>query len=117
VAQGKGSGEILLANALSAHRSQENLFGWDLMYHDIHSSDLLREPKVSVQPDPLGSTLEEQAAFDPRLFRPLMVNLRVALHQITLHLIHVSELDDVTPKEEMFSHAAYERRTVSHRIL
>ena len=117
VAQGQASGDILLTNALSALRSQENLFGWDLMYHDIHSSDLLREPKVSFQPDPLDSTPEEHAAFDPRLFRPLMVNLRVALHQITLHLIHVSDLSDVTPIREMFSHAAYERRTVSHRIL
>ena len=117
MAEGEASGEILFTNALSAHRSQENLFGWDLMYHDVHSSDLLREPKVSFQPDPLDSTPEEHAAFDPRLFRPLMVNLRVALHQITLHLIHVSELGHVTLTREAFSHAAYERRTVSHRIL
>ncbi|CAF5223796.1 unnamed protein product, partial [Rotaria magnacalcarata] len=31
--------------------------------------------------------------FDPRYFRPLMVTLRVALHNITAHLLHHTDLE------------------------
>lgn len=36
---------------------------------------------------------DEIQIFDPRHFRPLMVSLRVALHQITVQLLHVNLID------------------------
>lgn len=33
--------------------------------------------------------IDETEPFDARYFRPLMVTLRVALHNITAHLLHV----------------------------
>ncbi|CAF4445999.1 unnamed protein product, partial [Adineta steineri] len=68
---------------------KENLFGWDQMFHDIHEPDLIRDKKIIVHDDPLIGMIDENQAFDPRYFRPLMVTLRVALHNITFHLLHV----------------------------
>jgi len=70
---------------------KENLFGWDQMYHDIREPDLIREKKIIVHDDPLVDLIDESTAFDPRYFRPLMVTLRVALHNITAHLVHVKQ--------------------------
>ncbi|CAF3740732.1 unnamed protein product [Rotaria sordida] len=67
---------------------KENLFGWDQMYHDIHEPDLIRENKIIIPDDPLVNMIDEDCPFDPRYFRPLMVTLRVALHNITVHLIY-----------------------------
>jgi len=68
---------------------KENLFGWDQMFHDIHEPDLINEKKIIVHHDPLIDMIDETQPFDPRYFRPLMVTLRVALHNITAHLLHV----------------------------
>ncbi|CAF4065238.1 unnamed protein product, partial [Rotaria sp. Silwood2] len=70
---------------------KENLFGWDQMYHDINEPELIREKQIIVSDDPLVNMIDENHQFDPRYFRPLMVNLRVALHNITAHLIHHSD--------------------------
>ena len=59
------------------------------MYHDIREPDLIRENKITVHDDLLFDVIDEARPFDPRYFRPLMVTLRVALHNITGHLIHV----------------------------
>lgn len=59
------------------------------MYHDITEPDLIRENKIIVNDDPLIDMIDETQPFDPRYFRPIMVTLRVALHNITGHLIHV----------------------------
>ncbi|CAF4971055.1 unnamed protein product, partial [Rotaria sp. Silwood1] len=67
---------------------KENIFGWDQMYHDIHEPELIREKKIIVHDDPLVDIIDETIPFDPRYFRPLMATLRVALHNITGHLIH-----------------------------
>lgn len=61
------------------------------MYHDINEPDLIRKNKMTVNEDPLADIIDENHPFDPRYFRPLMVTLRVALHNITAHLIHVNE--------------------------
>lgn len=71
---------------------KENLFGWDQTYHDIREPDLIREKKIIVKDDPLIDMIDETKPIDPRYFRPLMVTLRVALHNITLHLLHVNLL-------------------------
>jgi hypothetical protein len=59
------------------------------MFHDIHEPDLIREKKIIVHDDPLVDMIDENQPFDPRYFRPLMVTLRVALHNVTFHLLHV----------------------------
>ncbi|CAF4861270.1 unnamed protein product, partial [Rotaria magnacalcarata] len=41
-----------------------------------------------VNDDPLLDIIDANQQFDPRYFRPLMVTLRVALHNITAHLLH-----------------------------
>jgi hypothetical protein len=69
---------------------KENIFGWDQMYHDICEPELIREKKIIVNDDPLTDIIDESRPFDPRYFRPLMVTLRVALHNITSHLLHVN---------------------------
>ena len=63
------------------------------MYHDISEVDPNREKKSSstIEIDPI----DENQLFDPRYFRPLMVSLRVALHQITVHLIHVNSIENL----------------------
>lgn len=68
---------------------QENIFGWDQMYHDIREPQLIRDGKIVVHDDPLVDIIDETHPFDPRYFRPLMATLRVALHNITAHLVHV----------------------------
>ncbi|CAF1031213.1 unnamed protein product [Adineta ricciae] len=70
---------------------KENLFGWDQSFHDIREPDLIRENKIVVHDDPLIDMIDESRPFDPRYFRPLMVTLRVALHNVTLHLLHHTE--------------------------
>jgi len=59
------------------------------MFHDIREPDLIHEKKIVVHDDPLIDIIDEDQPFDPRYFRPLMVTLRVALHNITSHLLHV----------------------------
>ena len=68
---------------------KENLFGWDQVFHDIYEPNLIREGKIVVPDDPLVNMIDENKPFDPRYFRPLKVTLRVALHNITVHLLHV----------------------------
>jgi hypothetical protein len=58
------------------------------MFHDIHEPDLIREKKIIVSDDPIVDMIENKP-FDPRYFRPLMVTVRVALHNITVQLLHV----------------------------
>ncbi|UJR36630.1 hypothetical protein I4U23_029350 [Adineta vaga] len=70
---------------------KENLFGWDQMFHDIREPDFIREKKIVVHDDPLVDMIDESQPFDPRYFRPLMVTLRVALHNMTLHFLHHTE--------------------------
>ncbi len=60
------------------------------MFHDIREPELIREKKITVHDDPLVDLIDESHPFDPRYFRPLMVTLRVALHNITAHLLHVN---------------------------
>jgi hypothetical protein len=60
------------------------------MFHDIREPDLIHEKKIFVHDDPLIDIIDEDQPFDPRYFRPLMVTLRVALHNITSHLLHVN---------------------------
>ncbi|CAF1000290.1 unnamed protein product, partial [Adineta steineri] len=67
---------------------KENLFGWDQMFHDIREPELIREKKIIVHDDPLDDIIDESYPFDPRWFRPLKATLRVALHNITAHLVH-----------------------------
>jgi len=62
------------------------------MYHDIREPELIREKKIIVHDDPLTDIIDESHPFDPRYFRPLMVTLRVALHNITANLLHVNEI-------------------------
>lgn len=59
------------------------------MYHDIREPELIRANKIYVADDPLDDIIDDTVPFDPRYFRPLMVTLRVALHSITAHLLHV----------------------------
>jgi hypothetical protein len=59
------------------------------MFHDIHEPESIREKKIIVHDDPLIDMIDESRPFDPRYFRPLMVTLRFALHNMTVHLIHV----------------------------
>lgn len=66
---------------------KENLFGWDQMYHDIREPEMIREKKIIVHDDPLVDLTDESQPFDPRYFRPLMVTVRVALHNITAQLV------------------------------
>ncbi len=61
------------------------------MFHDIHEPDLINEKKIIIHHDPLIDIIDESQPFDPRYFRPLMVTLRVALHNITVHLLHVTK--------------------------
>ena len=68
---------------------KENLFGWDQMFHDIQEPDLIRAKKLVVPDDPLMASVDLDRPFDPRSFRPLMVTVRVALHNLTIHLLHV----------------------------
>ncbi|CAF3490546.1 unnamed protein product [Rotaria socialis] len=72
---------------------KDNLFGWNQVYHDIHESELIRQNKIIVNDDPLLDMIDENQPFDPRYFRPLMVTLRVALHNITGHLLHHTDLE------------------------
>ena len=58
------------------------------MFHDIREPQLILEKKLPTQDIPI----EEIQPFDPRHFRPLMATIRVALHNLTIHLIHVKEL-------------------------
>ncbi|CAF4962750.1 unnamed protein product, partial [Rotaria magnacalcarata] len=67
---------------------KENLFGWDQMYHDTREPELIRDKKIIVHDDPLVDIIDENHPFDPRYFRPLKATLRVALHNITAHLVH-----------------------------
>ncbi|CAF3397517.1 unnamed protein product [Rotaria sp. Silwood1] len=67
---------------------KENLFGWDQMYHDLNEPELIHENKITIPDDPVVNMIDENRSFDPRYFRPLMVTLRVALHNITAHLIY-----------------------------
>ncbi|CAF1559534.1 unnamed protein product, partial [Rotaria sordida] len=69
-------------------KKKENIFGWDQVFHDIHEPELIREKKIIVHDDPLVDIIDETYPFDPRYFRPLMATVRVALHNITGHLIH-----------------------------
>ena len=68
------------------------------MFHDIREPDLIREKKIIVHDDPLVDLIDLTYPFDPRYFRPLMVTLRVALHSITAHLVHVRKDIDVCVK-------------------
>lgn len=68
---------------------QENLFGWDQIFHDINEPTLIREKKIIVHDDPVTGMIDETQPFDPRYFRPLMVTVRVALHNITAQLLQV----------------------------
>ena len=68
---------------------KENLFGSNQVYHDINEPDFIRENKIVTQDDLCIHTIDDSYTFDPRNFRPLMVTLRVALHNITAHVIHV----------------------------
>jgi len=63
------------------------------MYHDIREPELIREKKIIVHDDPLTDIIDESHPFDPRYFRPLMVTLRVALHNITANLLQVNEIE------------------------
>ncbi len=80
----------MFLNLLVLFLIKENIFGWDQMYHDICEPELIREKKIIVNDDPLTDIIDESRPFDPRYFRPLMVTLRVALHNITAHLLHVN---------------------------
>lgn len=80
---------------------QEDLFGWDQAFHDIREPELIREKKIIVHDDPLVDIIDESQPFDPRYFRPLMVTLRVAIHHITAHLLHVSLTHYRTVKVQM----------------
>lgn len=72
------------------------------MYHDIREPDLIRDKKIIVHDDPLVDIIDESLPFDPRYFRPLMVTLRVALHNITGHLLHVNFLFSLITKNDYF---------------
>jgi hypothetical protein len=63
------------------------------MFHDIREPDLIREKKIIFHENPLDDITDESRPFDPRYFRPLMVTLRVALHNITAHLVHVNQIE------------------------
>ncbi len=63
------------------------------MFHDIREPELIREKKIIVHDNPLVDIIDESRPFDPRYFRPLMVTLRVALHNITAHLLHVNQIE------------------------
>jgi hypothetical protein len=66
---------------------KENLFGWDQVYHDINEVHTKEQENKS---DATSSTIiDNNQTFDPRDFRSLAVSLRVALHTITAHFIHV----------------------------
>jgi hypothetical protein len=60
------------------------------MYHENREPKLIREKKIIVNDDPLIDMIDETRPFDPRYFRPLKVTLRVALHTMTVHLLHVN---------------------------
>jgi hypothetical protein len=64
------------------------------MFHDINEPDLIRKKQIIVNDDPLMDIIDESRPFDPRYFRPLMVTLRVALHNTTAHLVHVKSRID-----------------------
>ena len=61
------------------------------MYHDIQEPKLIHQKKIIVYDDPLVDIIDETHPFDPRYFRPLMVTVRVALHTLTVHLVHVKQ--------------------------
>ncbi len=68
------------------------------MFHDIREPDLINEKKIIIHHDPLIDT----QPFDPRYFRPLMVTLRVALHNITAHLLHVKKIEIFILRNKFF---------------
>jgi hypothetical protein len=72
------------------------------MFHDIREPDLINEKKILVHDDPLIDMIDENQPFDPRYYRPLMVTLRVALHNMTLHLLHVKSRFDLNAYDLCF---------------
>ena len=95
---------------------KENLFGWDQVFHDLKEPDLIREKKLIIPEDPLMTDVDPDQPFDPRTFRPLMVTVRVALHNMTIHLLHVRRLLILILSEPLPS-VAHRKRTLSNRIL
>lgn len=59
------------------------------MCRDAHEPELIREKKLIIHDDPLVYITDENHPFDPRYFRLLKATLRVTLHRITAHLVHV----------------------------
>lgn len=95
---------------------KENLFGWDQVFHDLKEPDLIREKILIISEDPLMTDVDPNQPFDPRSFRPLMVTVRVALHNITIHLLHVSR-DLILIFSKPLPSVAHRTRALSDWIL